>query len=139
MKKACLILAILLLTNLYVYSAEKTMTDALKTCTPFTESGSVTTEGMNVKSTKYIQGWQGDKCLYKEAINFSGINATTTCRFTQAQINEIVSVTNAFSLVQQYSGEQVDTSSLDAVQQNPVVKVWNKYLQDGSTCSVEAK
>ncbi len=138
MKKICIILAIVISSGiLFVNANEKSITDALKTCSPYTESGTVKTEGMVVKSTKNIVGWQGDKCVYKENLNFSGINATTSCKLTKSQINEIVSITNAYALVQQTTGEDVDTSSLDAVQNNPVVKVWSKYLQDGSTCTVE--
>ena len=36
------------------------------------------------------------------------------------------------------SNEDVDTSSLSAVQNNPVIKVWNKFLQDSSTCTMTA-
>jgi hypothetical protein len=82
-------------------------------------------------------GWQSDKCIYKELVTFSGLESCTTCRFTQRQIDELVNVMRAYSTVQKYSGGSVDTSTLQAVQNNPVVKVWNKYLQDSSVCTIE--
>ena len=91
---------------------------------------------MKVTSTKQILGWQGDRCVYKEKVNFSGMDVTTTCKLTKSQITELTSVMNAYSLVQKYSNDNVDTSSLSAVQNNPVVKVWNKYMQDSSTCTM---
>ncbi|MBR6126229.1 hypothetical protein IKQ21_00940 [bacterium] len=109
---------------------------SLKNCSSYTDSGVVETEGMQAKSTKKILGWEGDRCVYKEKVNFAGMDVTTTCKFTKSQITELTSVMNAYSLVQKYSNESIDTSSLSAVQNNPVVKVWNKYMQDSSTCSM---
>jgi cell fate (sporulation/competence/biofilm development) regulator YmcA (YheA/YmcA/DUF963 family) len=132
-------LAFLLLISssvITVVFAQANFATSLKNCSSYSESGTVTTEGMDVTSTKQILGKQGDRCIYKETVNFSGMNVTTTCKFTQAQINEITSVINAYSLLNQYSENNVDTSSLEKVKNNPVVKVWNKYLQDSSTCTI---
>ena len=112
--------------------------NALKTCsTSYSESGSFTTEGMNVTSTKKILGWENDRCVYQETVNFSGMNTCLTCKLAKSQIDELVSVMQAYEVVQKYSNEDIDTSKLSAVQDNPVVKVWNKYLQDSSTCTMK--
>ena len=135
MKKYLVITLAVLLTAVTV-SAKDDFASSLKNCSSFTDSGVVETEGMKVKSTKQILGWQGDRCVYKEKVNFSGMDVTTTCKLTKSQITELTSVMNAYSLVQKYSGDSVDTSSLSAVQNNPVIKVWNKFLQDPSTCTM---
>ena len=135
MKKS-LFFTILLITTIITVSAKQDFSSSLRTCSSYSESGSVTTEGMDVSSTKQIVGWEDNKCVYKETINFAGINSTVTCKLTKPQIDELVSVMNAYSLVQQYSNESVDTSTLSGVQNNPVVKVWSKFLQDSSTCTM---
>ena len=135
MKKYLVITLAVLLTAVTV-SAKDDFASSLKNCSSFTDSGVVETEGMKVKSTKQILGWQGDRCVYKEKVNFSGMDVTTTCKLTKSQITELTSVMNAYSLVQKYSGDSVDTSSLSSVQNNPVIKVWNKFLQDPSTCTM---
>lgn len=136
MKKYFFITVVLLITILSVIAADDFAT-ALKKCSSYTESGVVNTEGMSVQTTKQILGWSGDRCVYKEKMNFAGMNITTTCKLSGAQITELTSVMNAYSLVQKYSNEKADTSSFSKVQDNPVVKVWNKYLQDPSTCSID--
>jgi len=135
MKKILLTVFCIFLTALIVI-ADIDFTGALQTCTPYSDSGTVNTQGIRAASTKIIEGWEGNKCVYKENVNFSGINATTTCKFTKAQINEIVSVMKAYDLVQKYSNEKVDTSSIEAASNNPVVKVWQKYFQDSSVCNI---
>ncbi len=114
--------------------------NALKTCSSsYSESGNFTTEGMNVTSQKRILGWEGDRCVYQETVKFSEINSCITCKLTKSQISELASVMQAYELVQKYSKEEVDTSKLSAVENNPVVKVWNKYLQDSSVCTITTK
>lgn len=136
MKKYLISISILLLTTLIVLADDSRFQNALKTCSSYSETGTVKTEGMDVTSHKQILGWQGDRCVYKENVNFAGINSCITCKLTKPQINELVSVMQAYSLVQKYSGADVDTSSISAVQNNPVVKAWNKYLQDPSVCTM---
>ena len=94
------------------------------------------TDGMNVSSSKKILGWQGDKCVYQEKVNFAGIDSCITCKLSKAQVNELVNVMQAYAVVQQYSNSKVDTSKVSAVQDNPVVKAWSKYLQDSSVCTI---
>ena len=136
MKKYLSFLAVLLVTSIVVFADDNNFINALKNCSSYTESGNVSTEGINVQSMKQILGWQSDKCVYKESVSFSGVNSTVLCNFSKPQIKEITSVMEAYSLVQQYSNQKVDTSSISAVQDNPVVKVWGKYLQDSSVCSI---
>ncbi len=138
MKKYFIITVVLILTTLIVLADDTKFINALKNCSSYAESGTVNTEGMNVTSNKKIVGWDGDRCVYKEKVLFSGIESTVTCKLSKPQIDELTSVMQAYSLVQQYSNEDVDTSSLSAVQNNPVIKVWNKFLQDSSTCTMTA-
>ncbi len=135
MKKFSLLIFCISLTALVVL-ADISFVGALKTCTPFSDSGIVNTQGIQATSTKVIEGWEGNKCVYREKVSFSGMNTTTTCKFTKPQIDEIVSVMQAYELVQKYSNEKVDTSNLEAAKNNPVIKVWQKYLQDSAVCTI---
>lgn len=137
MKRYFLFCAVLLCTAIVVSADDNKFYNALQTCSPYSDGGQVSTEGMNVSFKNEIVGKSGDKCIYKEIVNFSGINSCTTCKFSQKQIDELVKVMRAYSTVMQYSEEKVDVSKLSNVQNNPVVKVWNKYLQDSSICTME--
>lgn len=137
MKKYFIFCAVLLCAVIAVSANDESFYSALQTCSPYSDGGQVSTEGMSVSFRNEIAGKNGDKCIYREFVNFSGINSCTTCRLTQKQIDELVKVMRAYSTVQQYSGEKVDISRLGNVQNNPVVKVWNKYLQDSSVCTME--
>ena len=97
-----------MVTSLLALADETAFTKAFRSCTPFTDSGKVTTGGMDVTSSKKIVGWQGDRCVYREDINMMDINSTITCKFTKSQINELASVIEAYELVQQYSDSTPD-------------------------------
>lgn len=127
---------IIICTTLIALADDVRFINALKSCSSYSESGVVNTEGLNVTSNKKILGWEGDKCVYQEKVNFSGIDSCITCRLSKSQIKELTSVMEAYNLVQQYSKEDIDTSSISGVQNNPIVKAWNKYLQDSSVCTV---
>lgn len=137
MKKYVIFTLTILLTTLIVFADDARFANALRNCSSsYSESGTVQTDGMNVTSSKKILGWQGDKCVYQEKINFAGIDSCITCKLSKNQISELVNVMQAYSVVQQYSKEKVDTSNFMAAQDNPVVKAWNKYLQDNSVCTI---
>ena len=138
MKKYFIFTIALVFTTLIVLADDAKFMNALKNCSSYSESGTVNTEGMNVTSNKKILGWEGDKCVYQEKVQFSGVDSCITCKLSRAQIDELVSVMQAYAVVQKYSNEEVDTSSISAVQDNPVVKAWNKYLQDSSVCTMTA-
>ncbi len=127
---------IIICTTLIALADDVRFINALKSCSSYSESGVVNTEGLNVTSNKKILGWEGDKCVYQEKVNFSGIDSCITCKLSKSQIKELTSVMEAYNLVQQYSKEDIDTSSISGVQNNPIVKAWNKYLQDSSVCTV---
>lgn len=127
---------IIICTTLIALAEDVRFINALKSCSSYSESGVVNTEGLNVTSNKKILGWEGDKCVYQEKVQFSGVDSCITCKLSRAQIDELVSVMEAYALVQKYSPDNVDTSSVSAVQDNPVVKAWNKYLQDSSVCTM---
>ena len=139
MKKFIIFGLILTSTVAYTATEDDAFFNSLQTCSSYTESGQVNTDGLNINFRNQILGWDNDKCVYKEYVTYSGMNTCTTCRFNQKQINELVKVMRAHATVLQYSGEKIDTSSLNKVQSNPVVKVWNKYLQDSSVCTIEMK
>lgn len=136
MKKYFIFALTIILTTLIVLADDAKFAYALKNCSSYSESGSVQTDGINVTSSKKILGWQGDKCVYQEKVNFSGVDSCVTCKLSKAQINELVNVMQSYAVVQQYSKSKVDTSNLSAVQDNPVVKAWSKYLQDSSVCTI---
>ena len=136
MKKYFIFALTIVLTSLIVLADDAKFAYALKNCSSYSESGTVQTDGMNVSSSKKILGWQGDKCVYQEKVNFAGIDSCITCKLSKAQVNELVNVMQAYAVVQQYSNSKVDTSKVSAVQGNPVVKAWSKYLQDSSVCTI---
>ena len=136
MKKYFIFALTIILTTLIVLADDAKFAYALKNCSSYSESGSVQTDGINVTSSKKILGWQGDKCVYQEKLNFSGVDSCVTCKLSKTQIDELVNVMQSYAVVQQYSKSKVDTSNLSAVQDNPVVKAWSKYLQDSSVCTI---
>ena len=136
MRKYLVYTLTILLTTLAVFANDTRFINSLRNCSSYSEFGTVNTDGMEVKAHKQILGWENNKCVYKENLQFSGVNTDVVCRFTKPQINEISSVMQAYETVMEYSDQKVDTSSPEAVQNNPVVKVWNKYLQDSSVCTM---
>ena len=137
MKKYFIFAFVLLVTTLVVLADDMRFANALRNCSSsYSESGTVQTDGMNVTSSKKILGWQGDKCVYQEKVNFAGIDSCITCKLSKSQVAELVNVMQAYAVVQQYSKEKVDTSNFSEAQNNPVVKTWNKYLQDSSVCTI---
>ena len=136
MKKYFIFALTIILTTLIVLADDAKFAYALKNCSSYSESGSVQTDGINVTSSNKILGWQGDKCVYQEKLNFSGVDSCVTCKLSKTQIDELVNVMQSYAVVQQYSKSKVDTSNLSAVQDNPVVKAWSKYLQDSSVCTI---
>lgn len=139
MNKNYILFLILALICLAVHSAETDFAKALRNCTPFSDSGSVQTQGMNVKSVKRISGWQGDKCVYKESVNFAGINSNIVCKFSKSQVAELASLIEAYELTQKYSEEKPDFSNLEEAQKNPVSRAWQKYLGDESICKINVE
>ena len=137
MKKYILIICLLLISANIVKADDEAFYRALQGCTQYSSEGQSKTEGSSVMFHSQILGWQNDKCVYKEKVSFSGINSCTTCRLSQKQIDELVNVMRSYSTVRKYSGEEPDISKIENVQNNPVVKVWNKYLTDSSVCTIE--
>lgn len=137
MKKYLVTVSLLLILASIVQADDEAFYRALQGCTQYTSTGQTQTDGSAVKFQSQILGWENDKCVYKESVNFSGINSCTTCKLSQRQIDELVKVMRAYSTVQKYSGEQPDLSSVNNVQNNPIVKVWNKYFTDSSVCTIE--
>ena len=137
MKKIVLFLSFVVITTLCVFAYDNSFYNALQSCSHYSTDGNVKTEGLNVKVKEEILGKENNKCVYKETLDIEGAKSCITCRFTQAQINELLKVMKAYSTIQEYTGESIDTSKLSAVQNNPVIKVWNKYLNDSTVCTIE--
>ena len=121
----------------YAKTQDDKFINALRNCSSYKDSGSVDAEGMTALSKKEITGWNNDKCVYKEAVSLNGTNINIKCNFSKAQIKEITSVADAYYITQQYSQENIDTSSLDAIKNNPLANVFNKYIQDPNVCSID--
>lgn len=110
--------------------------DALRNCSSFSDSGTININGIDAKSEKQMLGWQGDKCVYKESLNYNGNNILTVCKFSRTQVNEIVSTADAYFMSLRSSGHQPDLSSLESIQNNPVSNIMSRYLQDSSVCTM---
>ena len=136
MKKILLVLLIISSCSFVFADSPSKLTSALKNCSAYSEGGTINTERMNVSSQKKILGMKNGKCAYQEKTTFPQGELTISCEFTKAQAEELARVMDAYETLQQYSTEKVDTSSYSAVENNPVVKTWAKYLQDPSVCKV---
>ena len=136
MKKYLILISAVFIAVLTVYAGEDRFYSAFRNCSSYSDSGSSTVDGQTIKFRNQIAGWHNDKCIYKETVNYGGMEICTTCQFTKDQLTELVDVMKSFSTVQKYSGTTVDTSSLEGVKNNPVVNVWSKYLQDSSVCKI---
>ena len=139
MKKFFTVILILIISCICTVSAQNndSFINALRNCTPYNSSGEIDINGITAVTTKQMRGWQNDKCTYKESISFQDKTINTVCRFSRPQIDEIVSVADAYYLTQKYSQEEVDTSSFESVKNNPIAQVIGKYLQDSSVCTTE--
>ena len=137
MKKILIMLIVAAVVIIAANADDDSFFAALNNCSSYSSSGTSTVEGQKMSYSNKILGWSGDKCVYKETVIYPGLSSCVTCKFTKPQLKELLDVMSAYSLVQKYSGEKVDTSSLSAVQNNAVVKVWNKYLQDSSVCTID--
>ncbi len=137
MKKIFTSIILVFCVTLISSAGDDKFIDSLRNCSKYHDSGTVDVQGISVETTKSISGWNDDKCTYREDIKMNGSNMAIACKFSRPQIKEIVSVSDAYFLTLKYSGEKTDTSSLEAVKNNPITNVFNKYLQDPSVCTIE--
>ena len=119
-----------------VFAGEDAFIDALKNCSGYTSSDTVNVNGISAQSRKQISGWEGDKCAYRETVDFGGNNICISCKFTKSQIQEISTVTDAYYTTLKYTNNQPDLTSKEAIQNNPIAQVLNKYLTDPSVCNM---
>ena len=119
-----------------VYAQGNKFTEALKTCSSFSSNDEISMLQTTVNSSKRISGWVDGKCVYHEDVSFMGIESNVVCKFTQAQIKELAAVIEAYEFLDGYSGETPDFSTLDTAQNNPVSRVWGKYMQDPQVCTI---
>ena len=137
MKKLLIAISIICICiAVYAKTQDDKFINALRDCSPYRDSGNINSDGINAQSTKEITGWNNGKCTYKEAINLNGANVNIKCNFSKSQIEEITSVADAYYLTLQYSKENVDSLSADAIKNNPLTNVFNKYLQNPNVCSM---
>lgn len=137
MRKCWTFFIVIACTVLVSYSNDLEFVQSLMRCSSYSDSGSIKVEGMDVTSHKQILGWENNKCVYKETVQMQNTNTCIVCKFNKSQLSELSSVINAYNTVQQYSNTKTDTSTLSAVQDNPVVKAWSKYFQDPSVCTIK--
>ena len=137
MKKTMVFIMTILVSALVSFANDEKFFNSLQNCSLYSNSGSSVVDGNKVNYTNKISGWQNDKCVYTETVDYSGLKTCVTCKFSKSHLDELTRVMKAYSTLQDFSGETPDTSSLDSVKDNPIVKVWNKYLQDSSICSME--
>lgn len=129
MKKYLLTYGLILLCTISACIAgSSAFNTSLINCTPFNDHGTFTSEGNNIQFYKQIIGWEHDKCVYKEKINYSGMEICVTCNLTRNQLRELASTIND---IQYY-----DKLTVQSVQQEPFVQIWNKFLQDPKTCKL---
>lgn len=140
MKKAIMILIVLSICSIVCVSAvsEDKFVEALRNCSPYNDAGNININGVDTTSVKQMQGWRDGRCVYKETLKYSGVDISTVCRFSRSQIDEIVSVADAYYTTLNYTHETPDLSSTDAIKNNPIAQVLSKYLQDPSVCSITA-
>lgn len=137
MKKFFILLSIVCVCiTVYAKTHDDKFINALRSCSSYSESGDINTDGIIAKTTKEISGWHNNRCEYQETINLNGARVNIKCKFSKPQIQEISSVADAYYLTLKYSGESADISSLNAVKNNPLANVFNKYIQDPDVCSI---
>ena len=136
MKKYLYVLIIAIISASVIYAGGRNFADALQNCSVYTESGTVNADGVDVSTTKQILGWENNKCIYKETVNFSGINSCVICKFSKSQLAELAGVTKAYDVINQYSDNKQDVPSIEDAKNSAVVKAWSKYMQDPKVCSI---
>lgn len=137
MKKICILILSIFLLSLCTYAEhDERFFNALTSCSQYTSNGTIDTQGVTVDYKSQILGKNKDKCIYKKQLTFSGINSCVTCEFTKKQIEELTKVMRAYKVLQDFSEEDIDLSNSEEIKNNPVIKVWNKYIQDPSTCKM---
>lgn len=138
MKKTLLIILFIATVTLSVKASQDSIFfDTLVKCGSYHDKGIVNTQGVSAEYTRQIRGWENNKCVYQEFVKFSGIDSCTTCKFSQNQLNEFVSVMKAYETLLKYSDEKPNLSSIESASNNPIAKTWNKYLQDPNICTIK--
>ena len=111
--------------------------NALKTCSPYVSNGALDLKNISADYNSKILGWQEDKCIYIERVNFSGLQGCLTCEFTQNQIDEISEIMQASKIIQNHTDEEIDISDNESLKHHPMTKMWNKYMNDPSICRID--
>ena len=132
MKKYVYLFVILMISVGIVYAQNnKSFVQALSDCSDYFESGVINADGVDLNSEKRILGKKDNKCVYEEKISVANYDMTITCSFTEPQIKELTSVMNAYEVL--FFSDDI----VSDVSDNPVVKTWNKYLNDTSVCVIK--
>ena len=99
MKKLLLFFAVFLICTNFTSANDDKFINALRNCSPsYNGTDTVNIGDINALSAKSLSGWKNNICTYRESLKINGNNIVTTCNFTKAQINEIVSVADAYYL-----------------------------------------
>lgn len=129
MKKFTILILILLIANAcYSYSLNGFTTkfaQKFKNCDVYTEQADFNAYGTVFHDKKYILGWNGGKCGYKQITRTSGMTLYTTCSFSIEQVSALY---NALLLQPRIPG--ID---------NKTEEIWNKYVLDKNNCILKGE
>ena len=137
MKKIIFVLGIFLLASSFVCANhDDRFFTALRTCTPYESMGALDVQGVNADYTSRVIGWSNNKCVYKKTVRVPGMDACIECRFSRENLKKLTSVVNANRNNAGYSFENIDITNISSLENNPVVNLWLRYLQDPTICTV---
>ena len=117
---------------------DERLLNALKNCQPYTGYGSLEIKGVSADYKTQVVGLdEQNRCVYKKYVTVFDQELCTVCKFTRYHISEIVRTMNTYEVGYNESGEEVNIEDVEAIKNTPVVKLWNRYLNDPSICNVE--
>ena len=131
-----LIATVAIVSTVHAYDTAS-FTENLKNCSEYFGSQTIDLDAIKLTTTKQIQGFKNNKCVYKETISTKDAQYSVMCQLSRKQISELVSVMEDFE--KDSSNSSLNLNDFDAVQNTTVVNAWAKYLQDPEVCSIETK
>ena len=117
---------------------DERLLNALKNCQPYTGYGSLEIKGVSADYKTQVVGLdEQNRCVYKKYVTVFDQELSTVCKYTRYHISEIVRTMNTYEVGYNEYGEEVDIEDVEAIKNTPVVKLWNRYLNNPSICNVE--
>lgn len=137
MKKSFLIFIMFFLSSISVIAdIDDRFFNALSTCTPYTNNGAFDTAGIAADYNSQILGWSEDKCVFKEKVNLMGLEACVICKLSKPQIKDFTDLATLYKDSLPSNIENMDVSSIEELKNNPVINLWNQYVQDPEVCTL---